>query len=378
LYVDAGRDWQGSNRCLQRHRYTFPWFGLSDEDKARLQLKGGSPVAPGVFTSLMREENINIIHTHVQLRLGGMARTAARLRGIPYIVSIHGGMLTTPAEQVQKMKEPFAGKLEWGKIIGALSGSRRVLKDASAIVCVGADEQKLMQEKYPELHIEYIPNGVHVNDFRGKSASAFRQFAASKGLPESAPYVLCVSRIDYQKNQKLLVDAFSRFARKFPDYHLILIGPVTVEAYAKEIQTLAEKTEIDDRLILIPGFKPGDPLLASALSGAEMFVLPTDHEPFGIVILEAWSAGVPVIATEVGGIPGFTSHKNNILLTPRGDVAELSEKMIYLAESPELRSQMREAAAQEVDQYDWGRIGERYVSLYQKVIEQHQRKKRGK
>ncbi len=360
--------------ALTRHRYTFPWWGLSEEDRHQLELKGGSPVAPGIFTSLLKQPDLDLIHTHVQLRLGGMARTAARLRGIPYVVSIHGGMLTTPQQQIDQMKAPFEGKLEWGKVFGAAFGSRSVLKDASAIICVGADEQKLMQEKFPNIPVKYIPNGVHVSHYRSKTPDAFRQHVGTDLLPPDAPYVLCVSRIDYQKNQLLLIKAFAAFSRSHPEHRLVLIGPVTVEAYEKEIRKTALAEGIENRLILIPGFPPGDPLLVSAFAGTEMFVLPTDHEPFGIVILEAWAAGIPVIASRVGGIPGFTTHEKNILLTPPKDADALAETMSRLSDHPDLRNQLKQAGQTEVESYDWSTIGDRTLDLYTELVEQNRGK----
>ena len=92
---------------IRRFPYTFPWLFLGEDAKAKLRLKGGSPLSWGIFRGLMREPGLSIIHTHVQHRLGGTARTAARLKNIPYVVSIHGGHFTMPAEQSEKMQEPF-------------------------------------------------------------------------------------------------------------------------------------------------------------------------------------------------------------------------------------------------------------------------------
>jgi glycosyltransferase involved in cell wall biosynthesis len=100
---------------VKRYRYVFPWFGLSPEAKAQLRLKGGSPLSLPLFFGLLAERNLSLIHVHVQHRLGGMARTVAKLRGIPLVVSLHGGHYTLPPEQVEKMIDPFRGKLEWGK-----------------------------------------------------------------------------------------------------------------------------------------------------------------------------------------------------------------------------------------------------------------------
>ena len=72
--------------------------------------------------------------------------------------------------------------------------------------------------------------------------------------------------------------------------------------------------------------------------GATIFALPSHNEPFGIVVLEAWAAGIPVIASRVGGIPGFTHQGDDILLFPDGDKAALiNPNLEQLARDPSLR-----------------------------------------
>lgn len=99
-----------------------------------------------------------------------------------------------------------------------------------------------------------------------------------------------------------------------------------------------------------------------------MFVLPTANEPFGIVILEAWAAGTPVIATRVGGIPGFTTDEKNILLTDDNDDSMLAEKIERLSGSPELKHTLRSNGLDEVStNYDWSAITERVMAIYEEV-----------
>ena len=78
------------------------------------------------------------------------------------------------------------------------------------------------------------------------------------------------------------------------------MGSVTVEDYLRQIEKEIHKHDLKDKVILIEGFKPDDRCLADAYMAADVFVLPSRHEPFGIVILEAWAAGVPVVAANVG------------------------------------------------------------------------------
>ncbi len=352
---------------VHRFRYIFPWLFLSEEAKGKLMLKGGSPISFGLFWALWRERGLSLIHAHVQHRLGGIARTVARLRGIPYVVSIHGGYLTLPEEQSRQMQDPFRGKPEWGKVFGWLLGARRVLDDADAIICVGRDEHEAIAKRYGD-KAHYVPNGVNTELFRSADAALFRQHA---GLKPGEKCVLCVSRIDYQKNQLLLVRAFARFAAQHPEWKLVLIGAVTVEDYRIRVLEAVKQAGLEERVLLIPGFNPDDPLLPSAYKAADIFVLPTVHEPFGIVILEAWASGVPVIATRIGGIPGFTHDNKDILLFEKNNEDELFAHLTRLADDPAVGERLKQQAGDEVKQYDWGAVARQMRTIYAAARERH-------
>jgi len=349
---------------VYRFPYVFPWLFLSRSARSKLALKGGSPLSLALFWALMREKEISIIHTHVQHRLGGMARTAARLKKIPYVVSLHGGHFTLPQEQVEKMRAPFRGKPEWGKAFGALFGARRVLADADAIICVGQNECDEVRKRFPEKPVHYVPNGVDVKRFSSADGELFRK---EYGFQPLEKLVLCVSRMDYQKNQLGLVRAFSFFAAHHPEHRLVLLGPVTVESYRDEINAEIQRLELDDKVRLIEGIPPDSPLLPSAYKAAEMFVLPSWHEPFGIVVLEAWAAGLPVIASAIGGIPGFAVEGITILMAEPGNDRAFSECMTRLASDINLRADLSRRAFGEVaTRYDWPLIIDQVCEIYER------------
>lgn len=364
MFSRAGAD-QFNTVTIRRFRYVFPWFGLSREARSKLRLKGGSPLSLSLFFGLLKERDISVIHTHVQHRLGGIARTVAKMKGVPYVVSIHGGYFTVPADQIEKMKAPFQGKCEWGKAFGWMLGSRKVLRDAAAVICVGQNEYQEMKKQYPASSVFYVPNGVQVSRFSSSDAAAFRE---AYGFKPSDRIVLCVSRIDYQKNQIGLVRAFAAFAENHPDHKLVLIGAVTVEAYRDQVLAEIDALGIGARVRVIEGLRPDDPLLASAYKAADQFVLASLHEPFGIVVLEAWAAGTPVVAYEVGGIPGFTAHNENILLVGKGDEAGLASGMAALADQPELCRSLAERAFREVEStYDWSAVSNKMLEIYEQI-----------
>lgn len=349
---------------VRHFRYCFPWFGLTEEAKMALRLKGGSPLSLSLFFALLRQKDLKLIHTHVGRRLGGIARTVARLRKVPYVIHVHGGRHTVPQDQYDSMTAPVQGKLEWGKLFGLIFGSRRVFDDAAAIICVGQSEADEMRGR-GQKNVHYLPNGVHVQRFAEAMPQAFRK---EYGL-EDQKFVLCLSRIDFQKNQLLLVKAFAKFREEHPDWKLVFIGSVSVEEYHHKILDEIARLNLQDSVLIIPGLKPDDPLLPSAYKAAEMFVLPTANEPFGIVILEAWAAGTPVIATRVGGIPGFTTDGENILLTEDNNETMLTEKMEQLAGSPDLQTKLSQNGRAEVAaHYDWSAIAARVIAIYESVL----------
>jgi glycosyltransferase involved in cell wall biosynthesis len=351
---------------IRRFRHLLPWFGLSEADRQRLRLKGGSPLSLPLFFALLRERNLSLIHTHVQHRLGGMARTAARLKRIPYVVSIHGGYYTLPPEQADKMSEPFRGKPEWGKLFGFLFGARRVLRDADAILCVGQDEYEACLRHHPASRVFRLPNGVDVERFSGGDGRAFR---AAYGFRADERIVLCAARIDYQKNQIGLVRTFKSFSKTHPDHRLVLVGPVTVEAYHDRLVREIERLKLNGAVRIIPGLRPDDPLLPGAYRAAELFVLASVHEPFGMVVLEAWAAGLPVLAYAVGGVPGFCTDGEDSLLVEAGDEPALARGMAALADRRALREALARCAGERVRaRYDWAAAAERLLEIYRRIL----------
>lgn len=349
---------------VRRFSYCFPWLGLSEEARQKMRLKGGSPLSLPLFFALCFEPNLSLIHVHVQHRLGGLSRFVAKWRNIPYVVSIHGGYFTLPIEHKKKMEESFTGKWEWGKAFGWFWGARRTLQDADAILCVGKDEYEKVKESFPSKRVHYLPNGVDEKRFLSIDPLIFRQ---KMGFSPSEKYVLCVSRIDFQKNQVLLVEAFAEFYKKNSSYYLVLIGAISVEHYRHTIEETIKRLQIEKRVILLPGYPPDSSLLASAYLGAEMFVLPSEVEPFGIVILEAWAAGVAVIASNVGGIKGFTCDRQNILLFTSNDREGLLQAMEELSMNRDLKRALIQNAKEEIKKYSWTALTTSLVKIYRSL-----------
>ena len=193
---------------VRRFAYSYPFLGLSRADRAAMDKKGGNLLSLRLFKSLLTEPDVRLFHAHALKRLGGEVRTAARLRKKPFVVSLHGGVFDVPAAEQEQMRAPIANKPEWGRVFGALFGSRRILEDADQVICVGQGELDKAKGQLSHDRISYLPNGVDCAKFATGDGAAFRR---QHGIPANAFLVLNIGRIDPQKNQMLLLEGFVQF-----------------------------------------------------------------------------------------------------------------------------------------------------------------------
>jgi glycosyltransferase involved in cell wall biosynthesis len=181
-----------------------------------------------------------------------------------------------------------------------------------------------------------------------------------------------MGRIDPQKNQMLAIRALSQLRREDANVHLLLIGHVTNDDYANKLTAEVEARGLKDRVTLIRGIDARDRELVNAYHAADVFVLPSIHEPFGIVILEAWAAGLPVVASRVGGIPSFVQDgKDGILFAP-DDLDELTQILRLARENSGRMASLASAGQQKAqEEYGWDKITQRLVGIYEAAIREN-------
>ena len=355
---------------VKRYGYCYPFFGLSPEDRGALDKKGGNLLSLPLFWAMLREPGVRLFHAHALKRLGGHVRTAARLRRKPYVVSLHGGVFDVPAAELGGMLRPIEDKIEWGKPFGALFGSRRVLTDADMVICVGQSELDRARGELGHDRVAYLPNGVDTARFKNGDGARFRE---RRGIPAGSFLVLNISRLDAQKNQLLLLEAFARLAALEPRAHLVLVGPETQPAYAAKLKTFVSQNGLGGRVNILPGLRNDHPDLVDAYHACDVFVLPSMHEPFGIVVLEAWSACRPVVVSRVGGLQALvTEGETGLFVDPSASDAGavLADRLRLLLTEPETSRRLATAGYEAaVSQYDWSRIHERLEGLYRSAEE---------
>jgi glycosyltransferase involved in cell wall biosynthesis len=241
------------------------------------------------------------------------------------------------------------------------------MNEAAAILCVGKAEQEITSKKYPNTNVLYLPNGVSSARFANGDGAAFR---SKYGLPQGARIVGSIGRIDPQKNQLFLINALPSLLQKDSNIHLLFVGHVTNPPYYEKLKGEITRLGLGSHVTIIPGLDAGGASLADAYHAIDVFVLPSIHEPFGIVILEAWAAGKPVIAARVGGIPSFVEDGINGLLYEPGSQDAFLQAMYQVTDSPELGLRLAAAGKDTaVTQYDWDVITGQLLKIYSEAIE---------
>jgi glycosyltransferase involved in cell wall biosynthesis len=358
---------------VRRFPYRYPFFGLSKKDRHLMDKKGGNLMSPQILWSMARAKEVRLFHAHALKRLGGEVFTAARWQKKPFVVSLHGGVFDVPKLELNQMLQPIKGKLEWGKFYGALVRSRKILNEADYVICVGKSEMDAAKKSIPHDRVDYLPNGVDTHKFEKGDG---RRFRSKHNIDQNAFMVLAVSRIDIQKNQKTLVEAIARLRPRHPDAHLVLIGPPTQPDYASSIEEVIRKEALNACVTWIPGLPNDHPDLVDAFHASDVFVLPSLHEPFGIVILEAWSAGKPVVASHVGGLKTLiTDRIDGLFFDPNSNDAPdaLADRVEELIINRDLGMKLGERGLANVKaHYQWDRINEKLESIYA-LAEKHHR-----
>ncbi len=351
------------NLDVYRFGYFYPYLFLTKKNSFLLDKKGGNPFSFSLYRHLKNEE-YNLIHSNTMGRIAKLALKAAHEKNIPFILSFHGGNYDIPLSELEEMQKPLKRSIGYGKIIERIFGLEDdIVAQSDGIICVGKNEFELAREKFPRKKIAYIANGVDSSLFSKVSQTRFK---SRYNIPEDRKLLLCVSRIDYQKNQRVLVKLVKELISTGENVHCAIIGFVTSPDYFNALKEDIFQAELKDRFTLIEGLPPQSDLLIGAYKEANLFVLPSVHEPFGIVMLEAWSAKLPAIASAVGGLKTLIRNGENGFLFDPSDLASMKRAYFDALDKKELI--IENAFKDVLDYYSWEAVTNQQLDFYKEVI----------
>jgi glycosyltransferase involved in cell wall biosynthesis len=320
-----------------------------------------------LISALRREPKASVIHAHALGRLGGIALTIAKERQLPCVVTIHGGVLDLPEKVKQAFNAPESRGLEWGKIFGFLFRAHRLLHDADALVTCNAREAALLQQRDPSKRVMVQPHGVPLSDFQKDHRVAAR--SAFPGI-QGHSVVLSLGRIDPIKNQGWLLEQMPEILRKHPRALLVLAGACTDEPYGKSLERRIHELGLQDHLLLTGGLPPNSPKLIGLLQEAAALVLPSLSETFGLVILEGWAAGVPVLSSRTSGASALINSAVNGWLFDLDKPETFHQALDLTLSDPVRAREMAALGTEKVSaEYSVQAAAERMKVLYDQLVE---------
>jgi glycosyltransferase involved in cell wall biosynthesis len=224
-----------------------------------------------------------------------------------------------------------------------------------------AIERQLVAAGVARERITLIPSGVDTQRYRPDPAARERLRAAF-ALRADALVVGVVSQLIERKRHSWLFALLPELLREWPQLTIVCFGRGPLEG--KLLVELAER-ELTGRVVLA-GFRSD---LPSLVPGLDLLAHPASREGLGLALLEAASAGVPVVACAVGGVPDVVVDGETGVLVPRDDAAALCRALRALLASPDERARLGAAARRHVERrFDLGKLVAAHYSLYTRVL----------
>lgn len=287
---------------------------------------------------------VDVVHAHqgedvATLLLGLLA---AGVHRCPLVVTVHASVRFTV-----RGRSPRALLL---RTVGAAVETLALRRAAAVIVLARRTEALLRRAGLPRGTLHVIPSGFDPALFAGPHADAF-------DLPR--PRLGYVGRLAVAKRPDLLVAAFGRVDG---EASLVVVGNGPLR---ERVEALARRSPASDRITLT-GFVDHD-CVPGVLASLDVLVLPSDYEELGSVLTEAMAAGLPVVATRVGGIPEVVEDGVTGLLVPPGDVDALADAVERLVADPALRHRMADQARARSGRWSWPELAGRVARVYDEV-----------
>jgi L-malate glycosyltransferase len=308
----------------------------------RLMEKGGIDrrVAPALV-ELIRREGIDLVHSHLyHANLYG--RLAARKAGVPAVISIHN-------------------------VYGRPKLHRRIinwyLARHTAAIIVGSEDIRRDVERYdhvPASRIQVIPNSVDLT--RSVSTLSRSEARARLGLAEQDLVIGTIGRLEKQKGHRYLIEALALLRGRGLQARVLLAGEGRERA---ALEALVASLGLGEQVMLL-GTRSD---LGDLFRAMDIFVMPSLWEGLSLVMLSAMAAGLPVVATAVGGVSQVFCNDKYGFTVPAGNVAALADKIAEcLPNLPAARVKGMKAAQHVRDNYSDEVMVRRVEAVYERAL----------
>lgn len=306
---------------------------------------------PDIMNAL-RETPVDICHLHGTGPFNLRLYKALEMAHIPVVVTVHG---LIRVEKKKQLKQHFSFKTLFQYLVQSSAEKRLLALCPHAIVDTRYVSNSIFSfgwKKIPQLHI--IPQGIRTS-FMGIHCSS-----------ESST-ILSVGAFSRRKGHLLLVKAFERVSSQIPQAHLVICGTIAEKDYFDEVMAFVSSSPVRERI----SFKIDATLeqLIPIFQSSHLFALHSQEESQGIALAEALAAGLPVVATKVGGIPDVVTDGETGLLAGYGDVDQFARNLADLLTDPIRWGGMSKRGQIVAQKYSWDIIADSVVKLYFSVLQ---------
>jgi D-inositol-3-phosphate glycosyltransferase len=299
-----------------------------------------------------------IVHSHYW-QSGWAGGLLARRTNVPHVVMFHtlGEVKNRARISEQEPRQ-------------RIHHERNVVRRADAIL-TASDHERVFLERYYGAEpgrIHTIPCGIDLDLFRPQPREQAR---LDLRLDHDRPVILWVGRLEALKGVDILVSAVAQLGER--DVTLLLVGGDDRASGLRESLEAQAAAEGITANVRFEGPVPHDRLPAY-YSAADVVVVPSYYESFGLVAVEAMACGTPVVASRVGGLVSTVTDGVTGYLIPWRCPEPFAEKLEVLLNNPELRANFSAAARRSVERYRWSRIGNEMAAFYDQVYSEHWRR----
>ena len=300
------------------------------------------------MATVAESENLDLLHVHYAIPHSISAILARESlkpkRRLPVITTLHGTDITLVGADRSYLPITRYGIVQ----SDGVTAISHYLKDAT-------------REIFHFDEITVIPNFVCQSDYARHPVDDLRRSLA----PEGEPLLVHVSNFRPVKRPVDCVEILARVLDKKVGTRLVMVGDGSERPNCEH---RARKLGINDRCV----FVGKQPKIVDYLSAADVLLLPSEQESFGLAALEAMACEVPVVASRVGGIPEVVTDGETGFLSEVGDVDKMAKDASRLLTEAEFRIEMgRRARASALAYYRTDIVIPQYLDFYQKVINQH-------
>ncbi len=246
-----------------------------------------------------------------------------------------------------------------------LEGEPRLMRSLDSVVAATDYERRLLRQIYrvPPSRIEVIPLGVDPGRFAPGSRSGARQ---RLGIPVDEQVVLAVGRVEPLKGLDILIRAVGQLADPKSLRLLIIGGDESAQPEFERLSAIAEEAGVRDALTFTGAVEHH--LLPDYYRAADVVVMPSFAESFGLVAVEAMACGTPVVASRVGGLASTIADGRTGYLIPWRCPEPFAEKIELLLTNEPLRDALGMAGVERMRDYSWDAVARHLLALYETVM----------